>query len=350
MKILVAPDKFKGCLDAGAVADAIAEGLEAEGLEAVRLPLADGGEGTARILAEAAGAKKVICPTVDPLLRPLTGTYYIDGETAILDVATASGMALLNELERNPTVTDTYGTGLMMADALHRGCRHFIIGLGGSATVDGGTGMIKALMPDGKSLVGMDDATFTLLTDVDAPLCGPRGAARVFGPQKGATPADTEALEQKLHALACRMGVNPDMPGLGAAGGFGLMLAGLYGAATKIMSGAEYVLDHSGFDNAVRECVAVITGEGHIDSQTLMGKLPFEVMKRAHHNGTHIVAAFCGKVDDRTQLLEAGFSCVNEIHSPGLSQREAMNPGITRRDLAFTAHRWASQQINDAAR
>lgn len=339
MKILVAPDKFKSCLGAADVAEAIAAGVKAAGADAVCMPLADGGEGTAEILAGAAGGVKVECDTVDPLGRHIIGKYYVKGPTAYIDVATASGMWLLAENERHPLLTDTRGTGLMMADALRRGSRDFIIGLGGSATVDGGVGMMEALTINGKPVEGLEDSTFTLVTDVEAPLCGPRGAARVFGPQKGATPEETDILEDRLMALAEKFGVDPEIPGIGAAGGFAVMLYGLYGNSTRIMPGAEYVLSHTGFDTAARSCDAVITAEGHIDRQTLMGKLPVEVMRRAHRAGVDSVAAFAGKVDNRKDLISAGFTSVEGIHRPGISHQEAMDPDVTRNDLAATAAR-----------
>ena len=348
MRILVAPDKFKSCLGAADVAKAIAAGVMSAGADAECIPLADGGEGTAEILAAAAGGEMVECATVDPLGRHIIGKYYVKGPTAYMDVAAASGMWLLADGERQPLNADTRGTGLMMADALRRGCRNFIIGLGGSATVDGGVGMMEALTEDGRPAEGLADSVFTLVTDVDAPLCGPQGAARVFGPQKGATPEETEILDDRLKILAARLGVDPAIPGMGAAGGFALMLTALYGRSTRIVRGADYVLSHAGFDVAARNCDVVITAEGHIDRQTLMGKLPMEVMRSARRAGVGAIAAFAGKVDDREDLLSAGFTEVAGIHRPGISREEAMHADVTRKDLSATAERWVRSLISSA--
>lgn len=353
IKILVAPDSFKGCLDASEVADGISAGLRRiPCISTVSLPLADGGEGTAAILAKALEAKPVECDAVDALRRPVKVVYFISGTTALLDVATASGLALLRHDELSPMTADTYGTGMIILDGLRRGCSKFIIGLGGSATVDGGSGVMQALgLRPGEAprSQALRRARFTLICDVEAPLCGPRGAAAVFGPQKGASSREVKALDLKLKDMASVLNIDPMTRGLGAAGGFALPFIGFFGGATDLRPGADAVLDAVGFDAAVAGCDLVFTGEGHIDAQTLMGKLPMAVLRRSHSVDRNVkVVALAGKVDDRSSLISVGFASVRSIHPSSTGQEEGMRPDVAGRHLGEAAYEEAMRLLDRA--
>ena len=339
MKVIVASDSFKGCLSSAQVADAVAEGilLACPSAEVVKLPVADGGEGT----VEALKAELVKTVVSDPLDRPHEAAYGINGDTAIIEVAAACGLTLLAPEERNPLVTTTRGVGEMILDAVGRGCRHFLIGLGGSATNDGGRGMVE--VPGFLEAVrGLD---FTVACDVDTPFVGPVGASRVFGPQKGAGPEDVEVLERRLQAYALEIlektGVDVrDMPGAGAAGGLGGAFRAWLGA--ELRRGVDMVLDTIGFDGIISGADLVITGEGRSDFQTAKGKTPSGVLERAGRQGIPVVL-LSGAVSLCPELEALGFSRIVAATPPGTPLEDAMKEETALRNLRDAAKRIMSE-------
>ena len=367
-KIVIAADSFKGSISSrrfaevcrGAVLSVIPD------CEVVTIPLGDGGEGTVEALISAVGAAKVSIAVSDPLMRDTTALYGVspDGSTAIMEMAQASGLPLLSDCERNPMITSTYGTGQMIIDALGRGCRNIMIGIGGSATNDGGTGMLQALGAvfldtDDKPLPTpmnggalplirridlsrldnrLKDTRITVACDVDNPLCGPLGATHVFARQKGANDAMIEKLEcgmcnySRLLSEATGRDV-AQMPGAGAAGGLGGALAAALGA--YLMPGIEMVLDAIGFDRQISGADLIITGEGRIDSQTLMGKAPSGVLSAAKKQGIPVIA-LGGSVQYSAELSNAGFAGIFSIQPAPVSLAEALDPLTASRNLADT--------------
>lgn len=366
-KIVVAADSFKGSLSSAEVAAAVAQGVREvfPECEVVCLDVADGGEGTMEALLKALGGTAVECEAHDPLMRPLRAEYGISaaGGTAIIDMATASGLTLLREDERNPLLTTTFGTGEMVADALRRGCRRVIIGLGGSATNDGGTGMLTALgfrfldaggaqLPGtGGSLlhIASVDASgalpelagtaFTAACDVVNPLCGLDGAAYVYAPQKGADAAMVETLDSGLRNFGmvterfCGRSVI-GIRGAGAAGGMGAGMLACLNAG--LVPGAELLLDALKFDETATDADLVITGEGRIDEQTLMGKLPVRVLRRASALGVPAVALGGQVTIDRNP----GFAKMLAVSPAGCPPETAMLP-----EVAFTNVRNAVAEL-----
>lgn len=270
--VLVAPDKFKGTYSAAEVAAAVGRGLRSIGRDAVELPVADGGEGTARVVLCARDGAWVKETVSDPLGRPVEAGFALlsDGDTAVLDVAEASGLWRLNSRELDAWTASTTGTGELIAAAAKAGARTVVVAAGGSATVDGGAGAVDVLrtLSPVPMLVVACDVTSTW-----------EEAAAVFGPQKGATPAEVGRLSERLNRLAASAPRDPrGVPRSGAAGGLSGALWSYFGAS--LVSGASFVLDAIGFDAAVRQASFVVTGEGRIDSQTLAGKAPAEVARR----------------------------------------------------------------------
>ena len=371
-KIIIASDSFKGSLSSAEVAAAVAEGVRDVYPECkvVCLEAGDGGEGTSGALMKALGGSVVGCKAHDPLMRPIIADYGIsaDGRTAVIDMAAASGLTLLRSEERNPLLTTTFGTGEMIADALRRGCRRVIVGLGGSATNDGGTGMLTALgirflnargevLPGtGESLekivcadcsgalTGLAAAEFIAACDVESPLCGPRGAAYVYAPQKGADAAATEALDRGLRNFGeiaetvYGHGIL-EADGAGAAGGAGAgMMAYLH---ARMVPGAELLLDALDFDKLIADADLVITGEGRMDEQTLMGKLPLRVLRRATAHGIPVIA-LAGSV---SVTDNPGFAAIAAVSPDGCPLEIAMKPEVAFRNLRRTAA-WAVLAIS----
>ena len=323
MKIILAPDSFKECLTAAQVAQAMALAVKEvyPSAEAISLPLADGGEGTLEALAQALGARLFEATVSDPLGRPVRACYGVAGKTAVLEVAQACGLSLLRPEERKPLIASSRGVGELLMAAYGKGCRRFLVGLGGSAICDGGAGMMT--VPGIRDLA---DISLELLCDVDAPFVGPSGAARVFAPQKGASPEDVEVLERRMLRLAESMreetGVDvAHLPGAGAAGGLGGAFMA-YFAAEKV-SGIGRVLELVHFSKVIKGAALVITGEGKSDAQTLQGKVPFGVLQNA--KGTP-VALLSGRIEDRAELEIAGFRPVVEITPRNMPLREALQP------------------------
>ncbi|MDR2132204.1 MAG: glycerate kinase [Clostridiales Family XIII bacterium] len=328
MKIVLAPDGFKGSLRAKEVCDSMREGAlrAAPEAEIVCVPMADGGEGTVRSLVDALGGSFVFCETEDPIGRRMVSAYAIlsasennrgaRGMTAIIEMSAASGIQLLKEREYAPLRASTRGTGLLIKDALDRACRNFIIGIGGSATNDGGAGMAKALgyalldahgneIPEGggglrrldrivsrRSDARLSESRFTVACDVNNPLLGPNGASRVFGPQKGATPEMIETLESGLENFAdkCARDLGKelrDIPGGGAAGGLGAGSVAFLNA--ELRRGTEIVVDAVGLREKIKGAAFVLTGEGRADAQTASGKTACGVAGVAKEFGIPVI-------------------------------------------------------------
>jgi len=321
MKIVIAPDSFKECASAQEVAAAIAEGVAriVPDAEQVLVPMADGGEGTVDALVVATSGTLDECTVAGPLGDPVTALYGISGDagTAFIEMASASGLALVPPERRDPRLTTTRGTGELMARALDRGVTRIVLGIGGSATNDAGTGMAQALGislldedgkelgPGGAALAGLariDDtrrhpglATCEVLVacDVDNPLCGPNGASLIYGPQKGATPPEACELDAALRhfgeVVQDQLGTTIlDMPGAGAAGGLGAGLVAFAGA--QLAGGADLVAEVSKLDERLTGADLVITGEGMLDRQTVSGKTPIGVARIAQRHGIPVIA------------------------------------------------------------
>lgn len=358
-KIVVASDSFKGCLSSMQVADAVEHAVfqVCPSCEVVKVDVADGGEGTMDALQRTLGGQKIWLEVSDPLGRPVRASYVIleDGTTAVVEMAAASGLTLLSCKERNPLKTSTFGTGQLIADAIDRGCRKFLIGIGGSATNDAGMGMLQALgyrFTDaqgsvlhgcGQSLekVASIDASsaspalmeseFIVACDVEAPLYGPKGAAHIFAPQKGAGAETVERLDNGLQhfseVVAKSMNVIENYaqtPGAGAAGGMGFGLIEFLNA--RLVSGIDMVLDAIGFDSIIKDADLIITGEGRIDSQTLTGKTPYGVLQRAKRQGIPVVVIGGSVQFDSEDAKRVGFAAVLQVTPPGMPLQDAMNP------------------------
>lgn len=345
-KIIVAIDSFKGCLTSTEANQAAAEGVLSRMPETqvVQIPVSDGGEGFMAAFQQALGGELVEIPVRDPLMRRITARYLINGTTAVIEMAQASGLTLLSDEERNPMRTTSYGTGQLVVDAVRRGCKQVIVGLGGSATSDCGIGMIRAIIDsfaDGGTwddIRALDDVHFTIATDVTNPLCGENGAAHVFAPQKGATPEMVLELDTRAKRFAefsaRHFGFDcQNTPGAGAAGGLGY--AFLQYTHADCRSGVDLLLEAVGFDEQLKDASLVITGEGSADRQTQMGKLPFGILQRAKLQNVP-VALIAGRIADRQVLLDAGFSQVVCINPPGLPIEEAIKPETAKVNIHQT--------------
>lgn len=367
MKVLIAIDSFKGSLSSMEAAAAIKEGilLASEKIDVNIRPLADGGEGTATALTMGMQGKTEAVTVTGPLGDPVSASYGIlHKKTAIIEMASAAGITLVPYKKRNPLHTTTFGVGEMIADALQKGCRHFIIGIGGSATNDCGVGMLQALGfrfldqsgntvsygADGvRNIVSIDaslanpllaDCDFRIACDVTNPLCGENGCSSVYGPQKGADPAMISQMDAWLSAFAALTkvqypNVDPSMPGSGAAGGLGFAFSAYLGAT--LQSGISIVLEETQMEAAIKEADLIITGEGRLDGQTVMGKAPVGIAALAKKQHKKVIA-FCGCAADDAALCNAhGIDAYFPILQKPLSLEEAMDPATTRENLKKTA-------------
>ncbi|MBE3592795.1 MAG: glycerate kinase [Thermoanaerobacter sp.] len=359
MKILIAPDKFRGSLSALRVADSIEKGILKIFPKAIieKVPMADGGEGTVESLVDATGGKIIKTKAKDPLGRDIESFYGIlgDGKTAVIEMAAASGLYLLKDYERNPMITTTYGTGQLIKDALDRGCREFIIAIGGSATNDGGAGMAMALGVKFYDKYGreiglgggelskiysidtsnLDDrlkeCEFIVACDVANPLIGENGASRVYGPQKGATKEMVEVLDKNLEHYGKLLEKYfhkkiIDVEGSGAAGGLGAGLMAFLNAQLK--SGIEIITETLKLEEKIKEADIVISGEGKIDSQTAFGKAISGIAKLCKkHNKPLIVIA--GMVENIENLYETGVSSIFSIVEKPMSLEDAIKNAPT---------------------
>lgn len=361
--IILAFDSFKGSLTSREAGEAFASGWRecAPDARFMLVVVADGGEGTTEAIVDAMSGEYREVEVSDPIGRRIVARYGVvdGGDTAILDVAAASGLTLLSNEERNPMATSSYGTGELLAAAIRSGCRRVYVGLGGSATNDGGLGMLRALgyrffTADGEELAGcgadlcrveridgsrvmseLGLVDIVVAADVDNPLYGNRGAAYVFARQKGADKAMTEALDCGLRHYAEVVGryVNNDASGCegaGAAGGIGFAFMAMLGARAE--RGVERVLNLQHFDELLSEADLVVTGEGRIDNQTLMGKVPYGVLQRAQRCGVPTIAVG-GSVQMSAELADSGFEAIYAATPDGMSLADAMHSDTAKKNM-----------------
>ena len=354
-KIIIACDSYKGCLSSREVNEAIASGVKewdsedaSSGIENVDsedaspeiicLEMSDGGEGMLDAFLSAMKGERVSIHAHDALMRWIEAEYGIVNDTAIIEIAQTAGLALIEPEQRNPMKATSWGVGEMIMNAYRRGVRHFIVGLGGSATSDCGIGMLKAMGDDWKKI--RQECTFMLASDVTNPLCGENGAAHVFAPQKGADAEIVEMLDARARKFAevsaKHFGYDrSEVPGAGAAGGLGYAFLQYFGA--EVSAGAELLLREIGFDEMIRDADLVITGEGHSDRQTLMGKLPQRILEHVLKNKATTdqqIWLVSGGVSEKQALLDAGFDQVLAVSPQNMDLEEAMKPEIAKRNIA----------------
>lgn len=346
-KFVLAIDSFKGCLTSQEANQAAAEGIRDIYPDAgiIQIPVSDGGEGFVEAFQAAIGGDIQALTVNDPLMRPVVAHYLLKDTTAVIEIAQASGLPLLRKEERNPLIATSYGTGELVADAVRKGAKHIIVGLGGSATSDAGTGMIRALVDTfaengtWDDIKVLKDVHFTIASDVKNPLCGENGAAHVFGPQKGASAEDVLTLDNRAkefaEASAKHFGYDrSEVEGAGAAGGLGYAFLQYMDAECK--SGIQLLLETIHFDEVVKNAGLVITGEGSSDRQTLMGKLPVGILEKS---GDIPVCLIAGRIKDRELLLKAGFATVECINPAGITLEEAMRREVAMRNIRDTVAR-----------
>lgn len=368
MKIItVAIDSFKGSLSSQEVAGAFEQGWKSvlPDCEVRKVSIADGGEGTVDALVETLNGESIEIEVSDPLGRPIKACYGVidGGATAVMEMSAASGLPLLTAEERNPLLTSTYGTGEMIADALRRGARKFLVGIGGSATNDGGMGMLRALgfrfldaegveldgsgvtlervvkIDNSAAMSGLSEAEFVVACDVNNPLFGENGAAWVYAPQKGADRAMVERLDAGLrnyaHAIEQFNGAKvAEMAGAGAAGGLGAGFKALLGA--RLERGIDMVLGAMNFDTIIEGSDLVITGEGRLDRQTVMGKAPSGVLQRASAQGIPTIA-IGGAVAWCEELAASDFTALVPITAGPITLAEAMQHDVAAANVSRTA-------------
>ncbi|WP_374049089.1 glycerate kinase [Neobacillus sp. OS1-32] len=369
MKVLIAIDSFKGSISSVEGSKAIASGIKDvyPDAEIVTLPLADGGEGTVKTVVQATRGKLVNKEVTGPLGEKTIAAYGIlaDGNTAVIEVAEACGLPLVPLEKRNPLCTTTFGVGELILDAARQGCRNFVVGLGGSATNDGGIGMLQALgyrFLDSRGasislgakelahIVKIDSSqvnpllqqcSFRVACDVNNPLYGPDGASHIFGPQKGATPEMVEELDRGLKQLAevvsAELGVDiQNIAGAGAAGGLGAAFSGFLKA--KLESGVDLVLDMLEMEKHIVGADLVITGEGRIDGQTSMGKAPMGVARLAQSRHIPVIALGGSVVEETKGLHSLGIASIFPILSSPMTLEQAMDSTATFENLRRTTN------------
>lgn len=355
MKIVIAPDSFKESLSALEVCNAIEAGIYKllDKVEIVKIPMADGGEGTVETLVEATNGVIERVTVIGPLGTAVSSFFGIlgDGKTAVIEMASASGLPLVPNSKKNPLITTTFGTGQLIKHALDRGCRDFVIGLGGSATNDGGVGMAQALggafLDKDQQEVGfgggalhniekidlsgldsrIDECNFRVACDVTNPLCGESGAAAVFGSQKGATPEMILTLDENLQHLATLikrdLGIDvADIPGAGAAGGLGAGLISFCGA--ELNSGIDIVIETIKLKEKISGASLVITGEGQIDFQTCSGKTPYGVAMAAKEQGIPVVAIVGSIGVGAEKMFDYGINSIFSIVDKPMSVEDSI--------------------------
>ena len=357
-KYIVTIDSFKGCLSSTEANEAASEGicLAHPDAEIVQIPVSDGGEGWLTGFRFALGGEMVEVSVHDPMMRPIRAHYLKKDDTAVIEIAQASGLTLLSAEERNPLRATSYGTGELIVDAVRRGSKHIIVGLGGSATSDCGIGMLRAIIDafgnhgSWDEVTAFRDVKFTIATDVSNPLCGENGAAHVFAPQKGATPEMVSILDARAKRFAeisaRHFGYDSQYnPGAGAAGGLGYAFLQYMRSpnkdthhspeAVECRPGIDLLMEAVHFDKMLEDTTLVITGEGSADRQTLMGKLPYGILQRAKcHNVP--VALIAGRIKDGQSLIDAGFSWVGSINPADVSLEEAMKPETAKKNIIKT--------------
>ncbi len=367
MRIVIAPDSFKGSVSALCVAEAMARGVLKvfPGAEVRQVPIADGGEGTVEALVSATGGQLKTTQVSGPLGEKRTAQWGVlgDASTAVIEMAAASGLPLVATGQRDPRITCTYGTGELIRSALDAGLRRIIVGIGGSATNDGGSGMARALgvrffaedglplPPGGGALARLShiditnldprlpEAEIMVACDVDNPLCGPRGASAVFGPQKGATAQMVPELDAALkHFADCaRVASGRDvatLAGAGAAGGLGAGM--MFFTPARLKPGVDIVLDAVGFAGLVKDAAFVITGEGRTDCQTAYGKAPVGVARVAKQFGVPVFCISGGLGDGADDVLAQGIDAIMSICQRPLSLEECMQDAASLIEQAAT--------------
>lgn len=368
MKVVVAIDSLKGSLTSLEAGEAIQEGIlrAISDAEVIVRPLADGGEGTVEALTRGMNGRYEKITVTDPLGRPTDAVYGIleDLHTAIIEMSAAAGITLIDAKDRNPMNTTTYGVGEMIRDAIGKGCRHFFIGIGGSATNDGGIGMLQALGygmldTEGKQvslgakglaeLVSITDedvlpelkkCTFQIACDVKNPLCGEKGCSAVFGPQKGATPDMITQMDRWLGKYALLTAnrykkADSQYPGTGAAGGMGFAFLSYMNA--ELRSGVQIVLEETKLEEYVKDADIVVTGEGCLDGQSVMGKAPIGVAGLAKKHHKKVIAFACCVTEDAKVCNQNGIDAFFPILQNVVTREEAMQAENARRNMTDTA-------------
>ena len=369
MKVIIAIDSFKGSLTSREAGEAVRQGILQihPDWDTDIITIADGGEGMLNVMLEATGGKSITVEAHDPLMQRALATYGIsaDGTTAFIEMANISGLPLVPTEQRNPMKTTTYGTGELIRDALEKGCTQFIIGIGGSASNDAGTGMLQALgfrflnherkplglggeilqeiafIDDSEKHSLLKNAHFIVACDVKNPFYGPEGAAHVFARQKGADDNMIAQLDEGMRSFAhlIQKETGKDIanePGSGAAGGMGGGLMAFLDA--ELQSGADLLLDICQFNKRIADTNLIITGEGRIDRQSLMGKIPGKILQRGQAN--HIpVIAIAGCVEDKDLLLKAGFKGVYATKPEDMALEEAMKREVAIDNIRNTVKR-----------
>lgn len=368
MKVTIAIDSLKGSLSSLEAGKAIGTGVKKAWPEAevcVR-PLADGGEGTVEAVTSAMGGEMVTLRVTGPLGEPVDCVYGVirESRTAVLEMAGAAGLTLLKDEERNPLKTTTYGVGEVIRDAVKRGCRHFLVGIGGSATNDGGIGMLQALgfgmldkegkqvpfgaqglavlerIEDGEVMPELRECTFRIACDVTNPLCGPQGCSTIYGPQKGADAEMIAEMDTWMEAYGALTeakypGMDSKTPGCGAAGGIGFAFYAFLGGVLE--SGIKIVLEETRLDDYVKDADIVVTGEGRLDGQTVMGKAPIGVAKTAKKYGKKVIA-FSGSVTkDAIACNQEGIDAFFPILRRIVTLEEAMDADTARENMEDTS-------------
>lgn len=377
MKIILAIDSFKGSLTSLEAEESVAQAIVQRFPKAtvVCTPIADGGEGTLSVLLHVSRGNYQYLQAHNPCMEIIPTQYGIsaDKHTAYIEMAAISGLPLLREEQKNPMKTTTFGTGELIKNALEKGCTHFIIGIGGSATNDAGTGMLQALgyrfydkagkeLGTGGEVIGkiariessnrhplLANVHFTVACDVQNPFYGPQGAAHVFARQKGANNEMIQQLDEGMKAFAqvIQQHTGKDisqLPGSGAAGGLGGCLAAFMNADLK--SGAELLLQATGFYEYITDADLIITGEGKIDKQSLMGKITGKILEGGKQKGIPVIA-LTGLAEDIGLLEKAGFAGIHSITEAGSQPlEEAMKPAIAKRNLKITVSKIISNYLN----
>lgn len=374
-KIVIASDSFKGSLSSQEVADAFEKGVRdiIEECNIVKVPIADGGEGSVEALTQSLKGEYVYVEINDPLGRRIKARYgYIESKkTAIIEVSAACGLTLLNESERNPMMTSTFGVGEIIKDAINRGSKKLIIGLGGTSTNDAGTGMLQALgynfyntkgellNGNGESLANIsyftenktnkitDNIDILVACDVTNPLYGENGAAYIYAAQKGANKEMIKNLDNGLRNFATIVNkYNKSdfsfIPGAGAAGGLGFTFKSLLNA--KLVRGIDIILELIDFDSIIKDSDIIVTGEGKIDSQTLMGKTPSGILNYGLRNNIPVIA-ICGKIDWSNSLRDSNFKEIIQINPDTISLTEAMNPTTAKNNIRIVAQEITKKYI-----
>ena len=367
MKVVIAVDSLKGSLSSNEAGLAVKEGVLSvfENADVRIVPLADGGEGTVEALVEGMNGIMETLTVTGPLNEKVEANFGIleNSKTAIIEMAQASGLPMVPVELRNPLNTTTYGVGEMIKEAIHKGCRHFIVGIGGSATNDAGMGMLQALgceFYDAKGhLVGtggrvlnevasirthnmmkeLSECSFKIACDVNNPLYGPNGAAHIYGPQKGATPEIIEELDRGLRNFSevVKKDLGKDIAlveGAGAAGGLGYGFLGFLNA--KLESGVDIIIEETNLESHLQDADFVITGEGRLDHQTAMGKAPIGVTKLAKKHNTKVIALAGSVSDDAVKCNEAGMNAFFSIQKTPISLEEAMKPEVAKKNMKNT--------------